>query len=239
MRDNQRRARGSFSRSDVLTGIIGGAPGRGVATNWGPNGGSCATGWIDVLRDTPRRFGGVCAARRRWRLHERSWPRMRRQAARAAVGVSEASGVELRIPAVCRDPDSNRGHHDFQCASLPLKFLGFAGDLPRIEGFPSAPGFPAFCARLRSLRPTRRLVGLFLATTSGTGRSGSYEPPMLLRGAVALRAGDRNHPAINGRASAAAPARTRARVRPPRRSARRPAESRATARAPARRRCAG
>ena len=63
-----------------------------------------------------------------------------------------------------RDPDSNRGHHDFQSCFLDARVPRIAGDSHDPRRLAPVDTFPDFASVCRSLRPTKAVVGLFVAT---------------------------------------------------------------------------
>jgi hypothetical protein len=80
-----------------------------------------------------------------------------------------------------RDPDSNRGHHDFQSCCARLRILLFARHLTVSGVAPGPAVFPDFAPVSLGLRPTARAVGLFVAPASAL----TVTPP----GCSLLRAG--------------------------------------------------
>jgi hypothetical protein len=77
-----------------------------------------------------------------------------------------------------RDPDSNRGHHDFQSCEVTPESAGFAD----IFGAPTCPDgvrvFPYFADVCRAKRPTAGSVGLFVALDDATrvAAAGGWSP---------------------------------------------------------------
>jgi hypothetical protein len=79
-----------------------------------------------------------------------------------------SSTPEARNPAaigLCarwRDPDSNRGHHDFQSCGAATEFARFTGIFVDVGLSGSVRAFPYFAAFCRMKRPTEGSVGLLV-----------------------------------------------------------------------------
>src|SRR4051794_31141871 len=79
----------------------------------------------------------------------------------AAPSASLAAVRAARVSRLWRDPDSNRGHHDFQSCGLVFESALFAGLFGDREGSASVRVFPHFATVCRAKGPTAGSVGLF------------------------------------------------------------------------------
>ena len=72
-----------------------------------------------------------------------------------------AEGAVLRAFRGWRDPDSNRGHHDFQSCGLAYEFRLIPRDFGGLGMFGVVRVLPHFAVVCRVKRPTEGSVGLF------------------------------------------------------------------------------
>src|SRR5829696_2466863 len=103
---------------------------------------------------------------------------------RLAGAVREAVNPATMRASEWRDPDSNRGHHDFQSCGAAAESGVFAGGFVGLRASGGVHVFPHFAVVCRVKRPTRGSVGLFVAPgqprPDASGSSANAEVPTVL-----------------------------------------------------------